>query len=126
YSLGRTLQDVLSQHDVENPVSQNVSMKIDDLTNRMVGASAQRPASMAEVGNMLQGILDADKAQTTGGIDLTAGQMNLHMNNSGQAIKFHLDPAQLARLGNAPGFMPVIIHVQPMVDLRKFLGVTGS
>jgi hypothetical protein len=38
-------------------------------------------------------------------------------------IKFHLDPAMLAQLRNAPGFVPVIISVEPLGDLRRFLSV---
>jgi hypothetical protein len=34
-----------------------------------------------------------------------------------------LDPARLARLQKAPGFVPVIISIRPTSDLRAFLGV---
>ena len=67
-----------------------------------------------------------DNAQfSKGGIDLTSADMNLQTQNNGQAIKFHLDPAQLEQLQNAPGFVPVIINIQPMKDLKQFLGVTS-
>jgi len=58
-----------------------------------------------------------------GGIDLTRANMNLQTQSSGGEIKFHLDPAQLAQLQNAPGFVPVIINIQPMINLRRFLGL---
>jgi DNA mismatch repair ATPase MutS/CheY-like chemotaxis protein len=61
-----------------------------------------------------------------GGIDLTPAHMNLQIRNTGEAIKFHIDPAQLAQLQNAPGFVPVIINIQPMRDLRAFLGVPSD
>ena len=61
-----------------------------------------------------------------GGIDLTPANMNLQTQNAGEGIKFHLDPAQLAQLQNAPGFTPVIINIQPMGDLREFLGLNDS
>jgi len=38
-------------------------------------------------------------------------------------IKFLLDPAILAQIQNAPGFVPVIINIQPMTDLPRFLGL---
>ena len=38
-------------------------------------------------------------------------------------IKFNIDPAMLQRLQNAPGFVPVIINIQPTNNLREFLGV---
>ena len=80
-----------------------------------------------------------------GGIDLTPANMNLQTkmdsplqlrfakqsgrggNDSGRVgddssgIKFHIDPAMLQQLQNAPGFVPVIINIQPMNDLRQFL-----
>ncbi len=76
---------------------------------------------------------------TPGGIDLTSANMNLQTkmdsrfrgNDSGgfgddkQGIKFYLDSATLEQLQNAPGFVPVIISVQPMTDLRKFLGIAS-
>jgi len=49
--------------------------------------------------------------------------MNLQTQNNGRAIKFSMDPAMLKQLQNAPGFVPVIINIQPMTDLRAFLGV---
>jgi hypothetical protein len=58
-----------------------------------------------------------------GGIDLTPANMNLRIQNGGAGIKFYLDPAMLQRLQNAPGFVPVIVNVQPMTDLRQFLGI---
>jgi hypothetical protein len=38
-------------------------------------------------------------------------------------MKFHLDPAMLAQLQNAPGFVPVIISIRPMRDIKAFLGL---
>ena len=61
--------------------------------------------------------------QNTGGIDLTAANMNLQSQNIGGAIAFHLDPAMLQTLQNAPGFLPVIISIRPMNDLHRFLGI---
>jgi hypothetical protein len=65
----------------------------------------------------------AGKLQKTGGIDLTTANMNLQTQNVGEGIKFHMDSAMLQQLQNAPGFVPVIISIQPMRDLRQFLGV---
>jgi len=69
-----------------------------------------------------------DQAQVTklernGGIDFTANRTPLEIQNGGQGIKFHLDPAMLVQLKNAPGFVPVIINIQPMTNLRTFLGL---
>jgi len=49
--------------------------------------------------------------------------MHLRTQNNGETIKFHIDPAMLQQLQNAPGFVPVIISIQPMTNLHQFLGV---
>ena len=61
-----------------------------------------------------------------GGIDLTPANMHLQVQNSGGTIKFNLNPEQIAQLQNAPGFEPVIIDIQPMTNLRLFLGLEKS
>ena len=59
-----------------------------------------------------------------GGIDLTPERMGLKTTGSGgDGIRFNIDSAQLERLQNAPGLTPVIINIQPMTDLRLFLGL---
>ena len=58
-----------------------------------------------------------------GGIDLNAVEKKLQTQNINGEIKFHIDPAMLEQLQNAPGFVPVIIDIQPMTDLRVFLGL---
>jgi len=66
-----------------------------------------------------------------GGIDLTPANMNLQtrddkgtMVQNAIGIKFHLDPAQFAQLQNAPGFYPRVLSVEPLNDLRQFLGIS--
>ena len=45
-----------------------------------------------------------------GGIDLNpANNKYCRLRNNGGEIKFHMDPAMLKQLQNAPGFVPVII-----------------
>ncbi|MEI7998950.1 MAG: hypothetical protein WCH62_05535, partial [Candidatus Omnitrophota bacterium] len=61
-----------------------------------------------------------------GGIDLTPANMNLQTHNAGVEIKFHMDSAMLQQLQNAPGLIPVIINIQPLNDLRMFLGLGES
>jgi hypothetical protein len=60
-----------------------------------------------------------------GGIDLTPANMNLQTQNAGEGIRFQLDPVMLQQLQNAPGFVPVIISIQPVTDLRQFLGIAS-
>jgi hypothetical protein len=59
----------------------------------------------------------------TGGIDLTSANMNLQIQNSGGEIKFHINPAMLQQLKNAPGFVPVIIEIQPINNMHMFLEI---
>lgn len=58
-----------------------------------------------------------------GGIDFNPGQLNLQVRNSGQGIDFYMDPAMLQQFQNVSGFTPVIINIQPMTNLRMFLGL---
>jgi hypothetical protein len=58
-----------------------------------------------------------------GGIDLTSDKTLTIQSNGEEGIKFHIDPAQLAQLKNASGFVPIIINIQPMTDLRRFMGL---
>ena len=61
-----------------------------------------------------------------GGIDLTLANKVIQTQNAGESIKFHLDPAMLKQFQNAPGFVPVIISIQPMRDLKLFLGIVDN
>jgi hypothetical protein len=65
--------------------------------------------------------IPSQKPDKTGGIDLTPANLNLQTQNSNGEIKFHIDPAMLAQLQNAPGFVPVIINIQPLKNLQQFL-----
>jgi hypothetical protein len=68
---------------------------------------------------------DTSARAAKGGIDLSSDKA-LQIKNSGEEIKFHLDPKMLEQIQNASGFVPVIINIQPMTDLRGFLGLTDS
>ena len=85
-----------------------------------------------EILDYLDIVRRGDDAQLSakGGIDLTPAHMHMQTDTgslrgafgeSYGGIKFHLDPAQLSQLLNAPGFVPVIISVEPMKDLKAFL-----
>jgi len=65
-----------------------------------------------------------DKAMNVankGGIDLSA-KTPLEIRGEGQ-IKFVLDPRQLKQLQDAQGFIPVILSIQPITDIKGFLGL---
>ncbi len=66
--------------------------------------------------------IDHARLTKTGGIDLTSKEL-VETKNDGREIKFKMDPAMLKQLQDAPGFAPVIINIQPMTDLRQFLGL---
>jgi hypothetical protein len=73
-----------------------------------------------------------EKGKDTGGIDLTAANLDLQtrtnpsLADQKEGIKFHLDPAMLQQLQNATGFVPVIINIRPMTDLKMFLGAAND
>jgi len=60
-----------------------------------------------------------------GGIDLTPANYVLQSKNSGESIKFHLTPHSLSN-ANATGFVPVIINIQPLINLSQFLGLNQN
>ncbi len=61
-----------------------------------------------------------------GGIDLNAADKALEIQNQEGEIRFKMDPAMLQQLQNATGFVPVIINIQPLTDVRLFLGLKGA
>ena len=63
------------------------------------------------------------RRQTPGGIDLKADKMNLETKSDGGDIEFHVDPVMLKRFQKTSGFVPVIIQIEPLADLRFFLGI---
>jgi len=68
---------------------------------------------------------DLAMSHNSGGIDFTPKGMNVLVKNGSsmheKGIQFHLNPAQLVALRNSPGFVPVIINIQPMRNLKAFL-----
>ncbi len=66
------------------------------------------------------------KKSPEGGIDLKSDKVDsaFVIKNSGEGIKFHIDPDMLQKLQNTPGFMPVIINIEPMNNLPQFLGLS--
>ena len=79
---------------------------------------------VAERGND-SAMLRNEQKNVRGGIDLTKVDSRLRGNdgNAGNDIRFNIDPAMLQQLQNAPGFVPVIIGIQPLNNLAEFLGV---
>jgi hypothetical protein len=82
---------------------------------------------MENLSNIIKTVDHAALAQkdTKGGIDLAvAGALSVR--NNGQGIHFDIDPAQLSRLQNLDGFIPVIINIRPLGNLRSFLGINAE
>ena len=73
-------------------------------------------------------------SSAVGGIDFNAEKLNIEVKNGSpikdlgdeNGIKFQMNPAQLFELQNAPGFTPIIINIQPMINLPLFLGLGES
>jgi tetratricopeptide (TPR) repeat protein len=89
--------------------------------------STSKPVKGVTVAELIKGKDSAmNGIENTGGIDLTPANMNLQMQNKGGEIIFTIDPAKLAQLQNAPGFLPVIINIRPMTNLGQFLGLNDQ
>ena len=71
-------------------------------------------------------LLVEDRQFQKGGIDFNPSNLDLEVQNEGGSLKFEINPAQLQQLQNAPGFVPVIINIQPLQNLQLFLGVKES
>ena len=61
-----------------------------------------------------------------GGVDFTFANMNLQTRNGSGEINFKIDPKMLQKLQNVPGFVPMIINIQPMTDFRQFLELADN
>ena len=69
-----------------------------------------------------------------GGIDFTPSKMNVRTEIAssplasrndpaqGVGIQFKINPAMLAEAEHASGFVPLIVSIRPMNNLRQFLG----
>jgi hypothetical protein len=57
-----------------------------------------------------------------GGIDLNAVEKDLRVRAEGEAMKFNIAPALLQEYQAAPGFVPVILNIEPLESLPAFLG----
>jgi len=69
----------------------------------------------------LKGLMVYPETNANGGIDFNMNRLNLQIRNTSLGFRTLLDPMLLEQLKNAPGFVPVIIKIQPVTDLRKFL-----
>ncbi len=68
----------------------------------------------------------SSSSSAVGGIDFNADKMILETRSSGGEIKFQINPQKLREFQNAPGFVPVIINIQPLINLPLFLGLKDS
>ncbi|MBF0479490.1 MAG: hypothetical protein HQL26_08405 [Candidatus Omnitrophica bacterium] len=70
-----------------------------------------------------------DQAQITnpapkdGGIDLNAAHLKVDVDQEGRGFEIKTDPAMIEQLKNINGFVPVIIDVVPVTNLRMLLGL---
>ncbi len=58
-----------------------------------------------------------------GGIDLSSDKAMQVKSNGSDAFGFKLDPAMFKQYQDAPGFIPVIINIESIGNVRKFLGL---
>ncbi|MBF0570915.1 MAG: hypothetical protein HQL12_03485 [Candidatus Omnitrophica bacterium] len=128
-ALSGDLTDWISEHgrDLDRDQKEQLRLRIESLTS--VDRVRQWFIRHLEIIQELRSALDAAMSTSLvntqadkGGIDLTSDKV-FSIQNNGQGIKFQIDPVMLRQLQNASGFVPVIIDIQPMTDLRKFLGL---
>jgi signal transduction histidine kinase len=61
-----------------------------------------------------------------GGIDFNTDELNLNVKNGGRSYEYQADPAVIEQIQKAPGFVPVIIRIKPLKDIRLFLGLSST
>ena len=138
---GRTIRELLSDVGIienvivkqnnkriglDTPIKERDMFEVISDKAMVINSDKLFGSSLVKEKNQLTKAVEKNK---TGGIDFTPANMNLQTQTNGDGdIKFKLDPAMLQQLQNAPGFVPVIINIQPMTDLKGFLGIkeTGS
>ncbi|MBF0485880.1 MAG: hypothetical protein HQL16_05125 [Candidatus Omnitrophica bacterium] len=69
---------------------------------------------------------DDAMAADKGGIDFNSSRMTLETQGSAGAMAFNIDPAIMEELRSAPGFVPVVIGIQPLNSLSEFLSVNPA
>jgi hypothetical protein len=135
YIMGKV--DVFLDKIKNEPRTPELEKNLEDLwkaINKYYKPFVERKDVMLKAESLLKKIVSmVDRAMKNnrGGIDLTASKMNVEIQTGSpvetlggnRGIQFHLDPAMLQQLQNAPGFVPVIISIRPMLNLRKFLGI---
>lgn len=95
--------------------------KLEDVAH-LVKVHAYEDDLRSESRNAMAG---ADQASVSdvGGIDLSLLQADSHVQGHGPGIRFQIEPDELRKLENTTGFVPVIINIQPVTNLRLFLGL---
>ncbi len=118
YELGKKIPLVRRPGVAGKPKDQaQSSQQVEDMAMNVKSKGAAIAAAV-----MTDNVIGVGKR---GGIDLTSDKA-LSVQNNGQGIKFHIDPFMLKQFQNAPGFVPVIINIQPMTDIRIFLGLNTA
>ncbi len=60
-----------------------------------------------------------------GGVDLSNTNKNLNTESPNGKIEFYIDPAMLREWQDAPGFVPVIVDIQPVPNMYEFFGINA-
>jgi hypothetical protein len=65
-----------------------------------------------------------DKTKT-GGIDFNANQMNMNVSKEGNGVGVNFDSAMVEQIrrNGFEGFVPVIINIQPLQNIRLLLDI---
>ena len=95
-----------------------------ELTDLIVKDEASSKSSQdpAMKNTNLQDIMPVETADDLkGGIDLATDKIPLELKNAGKDEMFQLDPARLAEFKDVRGFTPVILTIQPLLDIQRFV-----
>ncbi len=113
---------------VHNGFSKDVVL--DYATGTMIKAMSGRmlkgkniPETMGELAALYLSTEPDDNAMAPGGIDLDPARMDMATQDSGEEPGFKIDPAMLRQIQDAAGVTPVIVGIDPLDSLPRFMGV---
>jgi len=103
-----------------------LAIKHESKLNGLIDQGNEDALKEREISHLSSGDEAMLGVERKGGIDFNIDRMDLQVKNENGEIKFNLNPAQLEQLRQAPGFKPVILGIEPLESLPRFLGISEA
>ncbi|MBF0511452.1 MAG: hypothetical protein HQL13_03890 [Candidatus Omnitrophica bacterium] len=99
----------------------NYSTVLQEVFDRLPGLNN----AMQAPGEGGHGRIVMNNLRNTGGVDFTLHQIRLRIQKIGHKIRFIINPVLLKQLENLMGLVPVIIKIEPIMNIKSWLSVGG-